>query len=199
MRFSPRSVRLLLLGPGECDKRGGQDRGGTRATDRCSCCPPVCVRSHNLRERPRAHMKQVNVLNPQLPLVGRGTRGRVDGGRGKARMCGGSSPKVSGRMRMGSKVVACLRFRRSWGMISGKWGKPRGRERVPVCGNGVAARIPAHALPCKRASCLAMTGIALISTDSARLAHDPWWLRCIGLSHVPHSAFPSHIVLLDHR
>ena len=70
-------------------------------------------------------MKQVNVLNPQLPLAA----ARLEDG------MGGRGKKVSGRMRMGSKWLQACALVALGDMMSGEVGESRGvRERASLWG-----------------------------------------------------------------
>ena len=162
------------VGPGECDKReGGIAAELARLTS--AHIARVCAQSRSPKAHMVYNMKQVNVLNPQLPLatarVGEWMRGR-----GKGRMCGGSSSIVSGRMRMVSKAVACLRLGRSRGMMSGKWGTCVSLwGTVWLASWRMFAEIMAHVCTLLQARSKRVPPghdrITLMSIDPARLAH----------------------------
>ena len=136
--------------PSECDKRGG-GIAAELARLTSARVARVCAQSRSPSTTESTH-EAGERLEPADSLAA----ARVEdgmGGCGKARMCGGSSPMVSGRVLMGSKALACLRHRRSWGMMSGQWGKAAGRECVPVwerrgCSHpGACSPLQARVLP----------------------------------------------------
>ena len=110
---------LLLLAPGESDKRSGRIAAElARLTG--ARVARVCAQSRSPRTTESTHE-----AGERLEPVDSLAAARVEewmGGRGKARMCGGSSPVVSGRMRMASKAVVCLCFGRSAGHVEWKEG-----------------------------------------------------------------------------